>query len=97
MNSYQFEGAPVSDRIVRQIKSMTKSNGSLYSLTPREIEVLYCIAWGMSNAEVARALAISPRTAETHRRSLISKLGAKNSCDAVRLAISYGLDPDLDL
>jgi two-component system, LuxR family, response regulator FixJ len=56
-------------------------------LTPREREVLDQIVAGCSNKEVGRRLKISPRTVETHRASLMTKLGARNAADLVRIAM----------
>lgn len=63
----------------------------LHSLTQRERMVLQLAAEGLSNAEVAEKLFISPRTAETHRTNLLRKLGLQNQTDLVRFAIRKGL------
>jgi DNA-binding CsgD family transcriptional regulator len=42
---------------------------------------------GRTSKEIARALGVSPRTAEAHRARLLAKLGARNSVElAVKLA-----------
>jgi two-component system response regulator DctR len=48
---------------------------NLTALTEREKEVLELLRAGKTSKEIARALAISPRTAEAHRRNLLRKLG----------------------
>jgi DNA-binding NarL/FixJ family response regulator len=60
-------------------------------LTAREREVLHLAAEGHSNAEIGDRLAISPRTAETHRTNLQRKLGLKSQTDLVRYAVARGL------
>jgi two-component system response regulator FixJ len=55
------------------------------TLTPREHEVLECIALGASNKEAGRQLGISPRTIEVHRARIMEKLGARNTADLVRI------------
>ena len=45
-------------------------------LSPREREVLALIVDGLTNKEIGRALALSPRTVEAHRAHLFDKLGA---------------------
>jgi DNA-binding NarL/FixJ family response regulator len=51
-------------------------------LTKRETEVLSLLAAGTSNAEIAARLYISPRTAEHHVASIVSKLGLRSRAEA---------------
>jgi FixJ family two-component response regulator len=60
-------------------------------LSSREREVLQAIAEGCNSREIGEKLGISPRTVEIHRANMINKLQAKNSPDAVRIAIDSGL------
>lgn len=60
-------------------------------LTAREREVVRLLAEGKSNKEVADALGVSVRTAETHRASLLRKLGLTSLADLVRYAIRNGI------
>jgi len=48
-------------------------------VSKRELEVLKYIATGHTSEEIAKALYLSPHTVITHRKNLISKLGAKNT------------------
>jgi two-component system response regulator FixJ len=57
-------------------------------LTPREREVLDLLTAGASNKEAGRHLGISPRTIEVHRAHIMEKLGARNTADLVRIALS---------
>ena len=56
-------------------------------LTPREREVVRLLAQSSSNKEIAAALGISVRTAETHRATLMRKLGINSLAGLVRYAI----------
>jgi DNA-binding NarL/FixJ family response regulator len=56
-------------------------------LTPREREIVQLIAEGKSNKEVAIALNISTKTAETHRTNIMRKLDLHSAGDLVRYAI----------
>ncbi|RTE64488.1 DNA-binding response regulator [Amphritea opalescens] len=61
------------------------------ALTCRETEVLSLLAGGASNKEVARQLAISVRTAETHRQNIKNKLDIHTAAGLVRYAIEHQL------
>jgi DNA-binding NarL/FixJ family response regulator len=60
-------------------------------LTDRELEVLTMVARGMSNAEIAEELTISPATAKTHVAHLLTKLDARDRIQLVILAYQSGL------
>lgn len=53
-------------------------------LSEREREVLVHIARGLTNKEIARVLALSPRTVETHRANLFAKLGCESLVQLIR-------------
>lgn len=55
-------------------------------LTRREKEVLTLIAEGLTNNEVAERLFISSTTVDTHRKSLLNKLNARNTASLIRIA-----------
>jgi DNA-binding NarL/FixJ family response regulator len=60
-------------------------------LTERECEVLGLVATGMSNAEIAERLFISPATAKTHVAHLLTKLDARDRVQLVIIAYQSGL------
>ncbi len=60
-------------------------------LTPREAEVLRLITLGHTSVEIARKLSLSPRTVETHRAHIHSKLGLASRSELVRYALRRGL------
>ena len=61
------------------------------ALTEREMQVLYGMAEGKSNAEIGRALFVSEDTVKTHARRLFRKLGARDRAHAVASAFRAGL------
>ena len=63
----------------------------LAQLTDREREVLALVAEGLSSKEIATRLGHAPKTAETHRASLMRKLGVHKTSALVRIAIREGL------
>jgi two-component system response regulator NreC len=64
-----------------------KQNGEKHTATDRERDVVRLLAQGSSNKEVATSLGISIRTAETHRATVMRKLGLDSVAALVRYAI----------
>ena len=60
-------------------------------LTAREVEVLRLLAQGLSDAQIAEQLVISPRTVNRHTTSLYSKLGVSSRAAATRFAHEHHL------
>jgi DNA-binding NarL/FixJ family response regulator len=60
-------------------------------LTERETEVLRLVAGGLSNAEIADELVVSPATVKTHVASLLHKLEVRDRLQAAMIAIEAGL------
>ncbi|HEX5503257.1 MAG TPA: AAA family ATPase [Thermomicrobiales bacterium] len=60
-------------------------------LSAREAEVLRLVAQGLTNAQVAERLYLSPRTIDQHLRSIYTKLGVSSRSAATAFAIDHGL------
>lgn len=60
-------------------------------LTQREIEVLYHVARGFTDQEIADQLYLSRRTVSSHVSSILGKLAVSNRRDAVAAAFRIGL------
>ncbi len=60
-------------------------------LTERELEVLGLVAKGLSNAEIAAELIMSPATAKTHVSRLLTKLDARDRTQLVMIAYETGI------
>jgi len=63
----------------------------LAGLTSREVEVLRFVALGMTSAQIAKELFLSPRTVETHIASIYHKLGVTSRAAATRFALEHDL------
>ncbi|MBE2239210.1 MAG: response regulator transcription factor [Caldilineaceae bacterium] len=66
-------------------------NDLIEPLSGRELEVLRHLAEGLSNKEIARALAISENTIKFHVNAILGKLGAQSRTEAVVRATRAGL------
>jgi NarL family two-component system response regulator LiaR len=62
-----------------------------HDLTPREFDVLNHLAEGLTNAEVAQRLGISPSTVKNHISNILSKLGAASRTEAATIALKHKL------
>jgi DNA-binding NarL/FixJ family response regulator len=67
---------------------------ALNVLSPREQEVLSLLAKGLSNPAIAGRLFITPKTAEHHVSSILSKLGLHNRAEAAAFAVSFQISQD---
>lgn len=69
--------------VVRKAKKHLPPN---YGLTPREDEILFWIACGKTNAEIAKILEIRPATVSKHLEHIYPKLGVENRTAAASFA-----------
>jgi DNA-binding CsgD family transcriptional regulator len=60
-------------------------------LSAREVEVLRLVARGLTNAQIAEELFISPRTVNAHMGSVYHKIGSSTRAEAARFASEHGL------
>ena len=91
----RYLSAPLSERAIdayaRRAADAARPLDRYELLTDREREVLQLAAQGLTNAEIGSRLAISPRTAETHRANLLRKLSLQTQTELVRFAVARGL------
>jgi DNA-binding NarL/FixJ family response regulator len=79
---------PVAAKLVTRVRGPAPD-----ALTPREVEVLGCVARGLSNVEVGQALFIGEATVKTHLLRVFDKLGVNDRTAAVTAAMAKGILP----
>jgi DNA-binding NarL/FixJ family response regulator len=88
-------GPDLTPRLIAWLLSHTACRGQgpaeLSELTPREREVMALVAAGLSNAEIAERLVVTPATAKTHVSRARRKLGARDRAQLVVYAYRTGL------
>ena len=97
--------APMTDRVAARLRGLGVRDlprrpsratvGNPAGLTGRQLEVLDQLGEGRTNAEIAAALHISPKTVGHHVSAILDKLGAADRREAARLARDRGLTGDL--
>ena len=80
-------GEPIVERLGQGAASRFRTG----DLTRRQREILQLVAQGQTNAEIARALVLSPRTVEMHVANILATLDSRSRAEAVRRAAEMGL------
>lgn len=98
INESPYARPNIASRILKQFQELpdlsliaAEVEPFLSPLTPREIEVLNCIAEGNSNKGIAHMLGITEQTVKNHITSIMRKLIANDRTHAVVLALRQGL------
>lgn len=94
INDTVFRRPSVAAKVLtefRQLAVYGPGSRDVFSpLSPREVQILDNIAQGMTNKEVAYALAISEQTVKNHMSSILRKLSVNDRTQAVVYAIRQG-------
>jgi len=90
---YELEELVARVRRFVERRSRSRTNGSVTGIdvTPRELDVLTLLAEGHDQNQIAKELAISPKTVATHIQHLLGKFGAHSRAQLVALAYKKGL------
>src|SRR3990172_8235098 len=80
----------VTTRVLKAVSGVQGIPAEI-GLSPREMEVLDCLAQGKTSSEIASDLFITENTVKTHVRHILEKLEAANRAEAVSRAIQLGL------
>ena len=81
----------INDRLISQTTTKPFDNGLNIKLTRREHDVLVGISEELTTQQISEKLFICPKTVETHRMNIMSKLGAKNSVGIIKIAMEKQL------
>ena len=93
-------GQSLAEAVIQSMDSMPQTTlttvdgqvaDELHKLTQAEQTVLKMLARGLSTKEIAGALFVSPRTVETHRAQITSKLSIRSIAGLTKFAIRAGL------
>lgn len=80
------------DRLMRQARAELQAIGErLYTLTPREREVLQHVVAGQLNKQIAADLGTVEKTVKVHRSRVMEKMGVRSLADLVRMAERFGI------
>lgn len=77
--------------IAPDVQKVLDQAPSPIQLSPREYEVLQAIARGLSNAQMAETLGISPKTVDSHRTNLMQKMEVRSTATLLVKAMREGL------
>jgi DNA-binding NarL/FixJ family response regulator len=81
----------IARMLIGEIKAQPQPSAAVQQLTPREIDVLRCLARGLTNRAIAAELSVSTRTVTTHVRNILDKLHLENRTQAALYAVEQGL------
>jgi DNA-binding CsgD family transcriptional regulator len=79
------------DALAARLTSEPSARRYPAGLTSREVDVLRLLPRGLSNAEIAEALFVSPRTIQSHLTNLYGKLGVGGRGEAIAYAVAHGI------
>ena len=94
MSGRIFLSSSLNDQIIREYinwQSDPKKNNAHSILTPREYEILKLLADGLTTKEIAHKLDISPKTIESHRQQVMTKLNITSIAQLIRYALKEGI------
>lgn len=86
---------PALDALIDGTNGRQQASGLIANLSPREVEMLQCLAMGMSRQEIAERYTLSPHTVRTHINNVLHKLDVHSTLAAVSIARRMGLTEGL--
>ena len=83
----------IADALITHSIQTCQLNSPLEALSQREREILQLVAEGKSTQEIAEMLSLSPKSVETYRSRMMSKLNIHDLASLIRFAIKHGITP----
>lgn len=94
INQLVLDRPQLASRVLNEFRVMVTAPGvpadALLPLSTREIEVLDCVAQGLSNKEIGRELFVTEQTIKNHMTSVLRKLDVNDRVQAVLYAVHHG-------
>lgn len=81
------EAAARARQLHRERSSQADLTGRLQQLSRREAQVMYGLAEGLANKQIAARLGLSEKTVEVYRSRMLKKLGVRTVAELVRIAL----------
>jgi len=95
-NGRAFLPPEITRKLMERLGQMTREQRDrlrleFEGLTPRELDILFELARGSTDREIAARIVLSAGTVKTHLRNILKKLGARNRTQAVAYVLRKGL------
>ncbi|MHC4405247.1 MAG: response regulator transcription factor [Planctomycetota bacterium] len=88
-----YLSSPMTSRLLHRVSGHNlMEQDPIENLSNRELQVLEMIGQGMTTRQIARKLSLSPKTVETHREKIKTKLNLKNAAELGRRAVQWVLE-----
>ncbi|MFZ2321444.1 MAG: response regulator transcription factor [Pseudomonas sp.] len=91
LGGHRYLSPRISGQLIEALNSPTPVAVAEEALTNRQREVLYWLAKGKSNKEIAFTLGLSVKTVDTHRAQLMERLGIRDLAGLVIYAVRQGV------
>jgi two-component system invasion response regulator UvrY len=89
----RYIGSEIAQQLALQLLPGTDQS-PFEDLSSREMEVSLMLTQGMSVADIAQTMSLSPKTVSTYKYRIYDKLNVKNEVELTRLAMRHGLIED---
>jgi len=81
----------IARKVINELTQPQQTSSPEFNLTEREIEVLRCLAQGLSNQDISKKLAIKEGTVRIHVGNILNKLQLANRTQAALFALKTGI------